>query len=77
MPMRSNVKPLIHWIIYRGYKVRFSRRAAGKVQGVLTKSDEEIAFEYDPVALVVYLPDARITINEYGWELKQEQADAP
>jgi hypothetical protein len=75
--MRSNVKPLIHWVIYRGYKVRFTRRAVDMVQGVLTTPDGEISFEYDPVARVVCLPDTLVIINEYGWELKQEQAGAP
>jgi hypothetical protein len=74
--MRNNVKPLVHWVIHRGYRVRFLRRGSDEVQGVLIAPGGEIAFHYDPRALVIYLPDMRIAINEYGWELKQEQAGA-
>lgn len=67
--MRINVKPLTHWVIYKGYKVRFKERTPEQVTGVLTTADGEMAFSYDPVKRVVTLPDARVVINEYGWEL--------
>jgi hypothetical protein len=73
--IHSNVKPLTRWVIYRGYKVRFARRAADEVTGVLTTPEGEVGFRYDPVALVVHLPNERIAINEYGWELKQAQVN--
>ncbi len=74
--MRINVKPLTHWVIYRGYKVRFSHRALDVVTGNLTTSTGEVKFRYDPTALIVYLPEQRITLNQYGWELNKEQLDS-
>lgn len=70
--MRINVKPLTHWIIYRGYKVRFTARTPGSVAGVLTRPDGEVSFQYDPNTQRVDLPDEQIMINEYGWELSKE-----
>ncbi len=66
------IKPLMHWIIYRGYKVRFTRRDPVEVTGVLTTPSGEVSFRYEPATYLVYLPDERITINEYGWELNKE-----
>lgn len=70
--MRINVKPLTHWIIYRGYKVRFTERTPGCVTGVLTRPDGEVNFQYNPATQRVDLPDEQIMINEYGWELSKE-----
>lgn len=67
--MSVNVKPLTHWLIYMGYKVRFKTRTPASVTGVLTTATGEIEFSYDPAALVVTLPDQQVTINEYGWEV--------
>jgi hypothetical protein len=67
--MRPNVKPLTHWIIYRGYRVRFRERDAGQVGGVLITPQGEVEFRYDPLALIVHLPDERIAINQHGWEI--------
>lgn len=67
--MNVNVKALTHWIIYKGYKVRFTQRAPTMVTGILTTPQGEINFRYDPTCYTIYLPDERITINEYGWEL--------
>ena len=67
--MRVDVKPLTHWIIYKGYTVRFTARTPERVAGLLTVVDgEQLAFHYDPVARVVHLPGRQITINDYGWE---------
>jgi hypothetical protein len=70
--MRADVKPLTHWIIYRGFKVRFSQRAPSVVAGVLTTPSGERMFRYDPVNRTIFLPDERININEHGWELSRE-----
>jgi spore germination cell wall hydrolase CwlJ-like protein len=67
--MRSNVKPLTHWIIYRGYKVRFTQRTPQQVAGILTTPTGEVAFTYDPLAQRVQWGTEQITINEYGWEM--------
>lgn len=72
MSRHVNVKPLMHWLIYRRYSVRISQRTPAQVQGVMTTPDGPIAFRYDPAAQVVHLPDRQIAINEYGWEI-----DAP
>ncbi|CAN5679046.1 hypothetical protein BH10CHL1_BH10CHL1_35560 [soil metagenome] len=66
------IKPLMHWIIYRGYKVRFTQRTPDQVTGILTTGTGEIIFRYEPTANLVHLPDERIVINEYGWELNKE-----
>lgn len=67
--MSINVKPLTHWIIYKGYKVRFKVRTPAQVTGVLTTATGEVEFSYNPATLVVTLPERQVTINEYGWEL--------
>jgi hypothetical protein len=68
----ANVKPLTHWVIYKGYQVRFTERTAEAVRGVLTTPEGTLAFRYDPLAKVIHLPDADITINDYGWEVGSE-----
>ncbi|MCB0043812.1 MAG: hypothetical protein H6642_16445 [Caldilineaceae bacterium] len=73
---RANVKPLTHWLIYRGYSVRFHARNRDRVTGVITTPDGTADFVYDPANLVVTLPDERIRINEHGWELEKEALDA-
>ncbi len=74
MSTRANVKPLMHWLIYRGYTVRITARAPQRVEGVLTTPDGPLTFTYDPVAQVVCLPTATVAINEYGWEIDPPQA---
>lgn len=73
--MRANVKPLTHWVIYKQYKVRFKERSPQIVTGILTMPEGEVAFLYEPANMVIYLPNARITINEYGWELERQPGD--
>jgi hypothetical protein len=77
MNKRVNVKPLMHWLIYRGYTVRITARAPHQVTGVLTTPTGTQAFTYDPVAQVVSLPTTTIAINEYGWEIDPPQAGSP
>ena len=67
--MSINVKPLTHWIIYKGYKVRFKERTLAQVTGVLTTAAGELEFSYNPTTKVVTLPDGWVAINEYGWEI--------
>jgi hypothetical protein len=59
----------MHWLIYRGYTVRITKRAPAEVEGVMTTPDGAVLFRYDPAALVVHLPEKTVTINEYGWEI--------
>jgi hypothetical protein len=70
MSARVNVKPLMHWLIYRGYTVRITQRAQDRVEGVLTTANGPVPLAYDPVGMVVTLPDATVAINEYGWEIE-------
>ncbi len=72
MTSRANVKPLMHWVIYKGYTVRITARQADGVQGILTTPVGSVDFRYDAAAQIVHLPDATVAINAYGWEL-----DAP
>ena len=69
MNVRVNVKPLMHWMIYRGYTVRITQRAATHVEGIMTTTDGPVSFRYDPTTQTVSLPETTITINEYGWEI--------
>ena len=47
------------------------------MSGWLTLPDgAQLAFQYDPAARVVLLPDRRITINDYGWEVGSEEIPA-
>ena len=69
--MSVNVKPLTHWIIYKGYKVRFKTRTPAQVTGVLTTATGEIEFSYNPATMIVTLPEQKVTINEYGWEVNK------
>lgn len=70
--VRNSVKPLTHWAVYKGYRMRYTARSTDEVRGVLTTPDGPIAFAYDPVARTIRLPDASITINEYGWEVGRD-----
>lgn len=70
MTARANVKPLMHWLIYRHYTVRITERAAGSVAGIITTPNGQIAFYYDAAAQIVHLPDKSVAINEYGWEIE-------
>lgn len=74
--MRANVKPLVHWAIYKGYKIRYTDRTAAQVKGILTTPEGEQDFRFDPAALTINLPDRQITINQYGWELSQDAETA-
>ena len=76
MSIRANVKPLTHWVIYKGYTVRFTRRDVTAVTGVLSTPDGPLTFAYDPRAQVIHLPDRAICINEYGWEIDSPQPPA-
>ncbi len=69
--MSVNVKPLTHWIIYKGYRVRFTQRTPYQVSGVLTTPAGELEFSYQPMTQVITLPDVMITINDYGWEIEK------
>lgn len=74
--MRANVKPLVHWTIYKGYKIRYTDRSAAQVKGILTTPEGEQDFRFDPATLTISLPDRQITINQYGWELSQDAETA-
>ena len=68
--MRVDVKALTHWVIYKGYRVRFTQRSAA-VAGILTTPDGgELAFTYDPATRTVRVPGESIRINDFGWELE-------
>lgn len=72
--MRINVKPLTHWIIYKGYRVRFKHRDAERAEGILTTLDgAEIPFIYYAAEGAVHLPGVRVRINEHGWELEHSR----
>lgn len=74
--MGPNVKPLTHWVIYRGYKVRFTSRSPQAVTGILTlPAGADLAFRYDPVQQVIFLAGERITINEFGWETEKDSEE--
>jgi hypothetical protein len=70
MSKRANVKPLMHWLIYRHYTVRITERAATYVAGIITTPEGPLDFRYDAVAQVVHLPTKKVAINEYGWEIE-------
>jgi hypothetical protein len=67
--MNANVKPLTHWAIYKGYKLRFRSRASERVAGVLTDAaGGEMQFDYLPAERIVRLAEQEVHINEFGWE---------
>ncbi|RIK42475.1 MAG: hypothetical protein DCC55_08895 [Chloroflexi bacterium] len=72
--MRANVKPFTRWVIARRYTVRFQRRAADAVSGIVTTPAGEIAFLYDPQRRIIQLPGEEVVIDEYGWEIKQDES---
>ena len=73
--MRADVKPLTHWLIYRGYSVRFSHRSPESVQGVIATPEGELAFDYEPQSMTIHLPDRTVVINQYGWEIDRGQPE--
>jgi putative hemolysin len=68
--MTNSVKPLVHWAVYKGYKIRFFSRSARSVTGICTTPDGEFEFQYDPSRQIVLLGGRQIHINEYGWEVE-------
>ena len=70
------LKPLIHWAIYKGYKVRYTEHSTDLVAGVLTTDTETLEFQYDPAAQLISLPDEQININEHGWEIATNKASS-
>jgi hypothetical protein len=69
---RVDVKPLTHWAIYKGYKLRFGSRTPARVTGVLTDAGgSEHAFTYAPDSLTLHLAGKEVRINAYGWELER------
>jgi hypothetical protein len=68
--MRANVKPFTRWVIARGYTVRFQQRDPQLVTGILTTPHGVLAFRYEPQRRIIDLPDQRVMIDEYGWEIK-------
>lgn len=76
MPMNANVKPLTHWAIYQGCKLRFRSRAPACVTGVLTDAQGgEKMFDYLPAERIIRLADQEVHIDEFGWET--ERRDLP
>ena len=66
---KTDVKPLVHWAIYKGYKLRYRSRTPEHVTGVLTGPDgSEMDFDYLPDGRLLHLGNDRIRMNEYGWE---------
>ncbi len=77
---RRYLKPLTHWLIYRSFRARFTRRTPERVSGMLTTAEgSELPFTYLPQSCSVLLPGEQIEINEYGWEIAHTQigAEAP
>jgi hypothetical protein len=71
--MNANVKPLTHWAIYKGYRLRFRSRAPAQVTGLLTDAlGTEIDFAYLPAARIVRLAEQEVHINEFGWEIERK-----
>ena len=68
------LKPFIHWVIYKGYKVRYTDHSTNLVVGVLTTDTDTLEFQYDPEAQLISLPDEQIGINEHGWEIATNPA---
>jgi hypothetical protein len=72
--MRADVKALTHWVIYKGYRIRFTARSTERVAGVLTTPEgAELPFGYDAAERIVTVQGERIRINEYGWELERNR----
>lgn len=70
--MRVDVKPLTHWVIYKGYTVRFTGRSPQRTEGVLTTPEGvQVRFTYDALNRIITLPDERIRIDKYGWEVER------
>lgn len=70
--MSAPLKPLVHWVIYKGFRIRYTGRTPSHVAGILTTDEGEVEFEYDPIALCISLPDRQVFINHHGWELTEE-----
>lgn len=70
--MKIDVKPLTHWAIYKGYRLRFQSRTPERVTGIVTNSTGVVRnFIYLPEDRMVQLPDEHIQINDYGWEIER------
>lgn len=70
-------KALTHWIIYKGYKVRFRERSPEQISGILNTPEGDLPFTYLVADMQVRLPGQWFTINEHGWELRKSAPPAP
>jgi len=68
---RPNVKPLVHWAIYKKYILRFKKREPTQVTGILKTAQDTLSFKYNPQTMSIDLPTEKIFINEHGWELEK------
>lgn len=67
-----SVKPLVRWAMVQGYTLRYTRRGAESVAGVLITPQGEVDFAYDKVARRIDLPNRQVRLSEYGWEVNPE-----
>jgi hypothetical protein len=74
---KVNVKPLIHWAIYKGYTVRITQRTLANVEGILSTPEGPLTFRFDPQHKLLELSGRRLTLNDYGWEVSQEPLVPP
>ena len=69
--MSGSLKPLAHWAIYKGFKLRFTHRAATEVSGILTRPDgDKLDFRYVPPERIITVGGRDIHIDEHGWEME-------
>jgi hypothetical protein len=69
MTSHANVKPLMRWLIDKGYTVHFTQRSPDAVAGVLTTPAGTLSFTYARATRTLHLPDQTIYLNEYGWDV--------
>lgn len=69
MTTRADVKPFVHWAIYKGYQIRYTVRMPHQVEGILHTPAGELPFRYVADSREIRLPAAVIAIDEHGWEL--------
>lgn len=68
-----SVRPLVLWATrQKGMTLRFTRRDAEVVEGLLTGPGATLPFSFERAARTLRLPDWTLQLDEYGWEVDEE-----
>jgi len=67
-----STKPLVLWAARKKWTLRFSARTPAEASGIFTTPDGALDFRYELEDRRIYLPDATILVDAYGWQVDEK-----